>query len=131
MNSNTCLGCGEKVSFLRIFFASRSFPLKCGNCGERYFRRHDISRLLAYLGSSIGLLFLFFIFISKGFFSATNLFFGFLVVLFFAYILELIIFDLSKFGEQEKSLVAKQSKRNIWTVIVIIVAGLIFYILEL
>ncbi|QEW06052.1 hypothetical protein [Nitrincola iocasae] len=126
-----CPGCGAKTAFFKSVFASRSFPFTCRYCGEKQFRRHDFTKLLAYFGASIGLFALLFLFMTKGLQIAIILLFGFLCLLFLAYVSELFIFDLSGYGDQEKNRVAIQSKRNIWITIVVIFLGVIFYFFDL
>ncbi|MFA0791415.1 hypothetical protein ACCI51_12730 [Microbulbifer echini] len=97
-----CSGCSENTAFYKAFFASKSFPFACGGCGEKQFRRHDISKTLAYFGASLGLFTLLFLFMAKGLQIATISLFGFLFLLLLSYVFELFIFDLSEYGDQEK-----------------------------
>lgn len=131
MIRNKCSVCGAKTAFFKSVFASRNFPLTCGNCDEKQFRRHDVSKSLAYFGASIGLFTLLFLFMAKGLQIATNSLFGFLCLLFLVYVSELFVFDLSAYGSQEKNRVAIQSKRNIWIAIVVIFLGVVFYVFDL
>ncbi len=77
-----CPGCGAKTAFFKSVFASRSFPFTCRYCGEKQFRRHDFTKLLAYFGASIGLFALLFLFMTKGLQIAIILLFGFYVCCF-------------------------------------------------
>lgn len=131
MINNKCSSCGAKVDFLNAFFASRSFPITCRNCGEKQFRRHDLSNSLAYFGASIGVFALLYILLAQGMQRATILFVCYLCLLFLLYVLELFVFDLSVFGNKEINQVAIQSKRNIWIAITTIFFGVIFYVFDM
>lgn len=131
MIRDKCSVCGTKTAFFKSVFASKSFPFSCGNCGEKQFRRHSVSKSLAYFGASIGLFALLFLFMAKGLQITTISLLFFLCLLFFVYVSELVTFDLSVYGDQEKNRVAIQSKRNIWIAIVVIFLGVVFYVFDL
>ncbi|MCX2834151.1 hypothetical protein SAMN05660479_00098 [Microbulbifer thermotolerans] len=130
MIKRTCSSCGSPAAFPKAFFASKSFPVQCCNCGKAQFRRHDASKTLAYLGASIGLFALLFVYMAKGLQVAIASSIGYLLLLFAVYVAELFVFSLSEYTDEEKSKVIMKSKKNIWIAVVVVFLGAIFYVFD-
>lgn len=131
MIKSKCSSCGSTMAFLKAAFASKSFPLECKDCGKRQFRRHDVSKTLAYIGGSIGLFGLLFLFMDKGPQVAGISLAIYLSLIVITYIVELFLFNLSEYTNREESRVKRKSKTNIWIAVIVLFLGTIFYIFDL
>lgn len=131
MIKNTCSNCGSALAIAKAAFASKSFPSKCKECGKKQFRRHDISKTLVYLGGSIGLFRLLFLYIAKGLQTAGISLIVYLFLLSITYIAELFLCDLFEYTDQEENRVINKSKKNIYIAVAVIFFGTIFYVFDM
>tara|TARA_B100000767_G_scaffold232325_1_gene224151 strand:- start:200 stop:595 length:396 start_codon:yes stop_codon:yes gene_type:complete len=131
MIKNTCSNCGSVLGFFKTIFASKSFPSKCKDCEKKQFRRHDVSKTLGYLGGSIGLFGLLFLYMGKGLQVAGASLAGYLSLFFIVYIAELFLFDFSEYTDEEENRVLKKSKKNIYIAVVVIFLGTVFYVFDM
>jgi hypothetical protein len=131
MTKSTCSSCGSTMALLKAASASKSFPMECKDCGKRQFRRHDVSKTLVYLGGSIGLFGLLFLYMGKGLQVAGMSLATYLSLLFVTYVVELFLFDLSEYTDREESRVIGKSKKSIWIAVVVIFLGTIFYVFDM
>lgn len=130
MIKKKCSNCGFDATFLKAFWASRAFLLRCDQCKAKQFRRHSVSKSLTFLGGSIGLFALLFLYMANGLHVASLSLIGYVFLLLTAYIVELSIFDLAEYTDQEEQQVKGRSKKNVWIAVAVIFLGTIFYVFE-
>ena len=130
MIKGTCSNCGSSMGVYKTILVSKSIPVRCNKCGCRQIRKHDASRVIAYLGGSIGLFGLLFLYISKGVEGVGVSLSIYLLLLLVAYVIELFLFDLFEYTDQEESQAIDKSKRNIYIALAIVSIGVIFYVFD-
>lgn len=131
MIKQKCSRCGSDTAFVKAFLASKVLPAYCNHCSIKLTRKHTISSSLMFVGFSVGLFVLLFLFLSHGMNMVASAFTLFILMMVVAYVSELFIFDLVEYSEAEEKRSINKSLRNALIGIFVILLGAVLYIFDL
>ena len=125
---NKCSACNYHFSFIKAFFASRSFPAICTQCSVKNFRSHTVSYYFLVAIFSIGFLLILLVAMTKGFSFAKYIGISYVGVFLVIYLIETAFLDLKEYSNDIEKKTLAQGKKNAVIGLVLLITGVLSYI---